>query len=758
MVAIETVTALQRAQQTLDRALTRLGTGRIEASSSVNRSLQQTQADLGREVAAQQARATTSASAREKYLVQANAYGEAENRYRTGANLIQNTIRDDSSVYERQSAVLEAERLYASVDVLYGNSLYQGEQVAFRGENYGRLAPTGLGTGSDVALTDRVFFAASDGVGGFELWTTDGTAGNETAVGDIDVGPAGQFSAGVQPKWAAANGLLYYTATNAANGTELWRSDGTKSGTFLLADLTPGAASSTINNLTEFRGSLYFTVTEGTDHYLYKSDGRAENTLRIAKIASGTPTAPKSFAVAGDSLYFVSQTPSDGIEVRRTDGTLAGTELVGNVRAGALSSFPEYVTASGNQLFFSAIGDTGGRELYVADATGVRQVADIYAGGTDGLPILAMSFMKAVTGGVVFTARDPAAGMELYFSDGVSVTRLTDLTPGPTDTPFGGPSRVAAVGDKVAFAATTGAGFYAPYLTDLAGNVQLITSDDGDALTFASHFTAAGDYIYARAAEAGLPGSRLYRIDPTTAKATAIAGTQDLPLVNQIVFGDKVVASATKAGVERTFLYGPDGLYEVPGLVAQGFAVLVPGITTGRLAQSAQSLKLAAADAASARQAALLAADRAEVFDRFYTKVADVAEKTAQNLTAADVEAEALTAQIASERLQAGSASLVAEAQLGTLLASGLQEVRRAIETETEDLQARREAKEQEAKRQQRRDALRGETEALTARPSTAGISTLGLTVESTRFAPPPVQPAYRPVLTPLTLGGAALA
>ncbi len=224
------------------------------------------------------------------------------------------------------------------------------------------------------------------------------------------------------------------------------------------------------------------------------------------------------------------------------------------------------------------------------------------------------------------------------------------------------------------------------------------------------------------------------------------------------MIGDKVVASATKAGVERTFVYGPDGLYEVPGLVAQGFAVLVPGITTSRLAQSAQSLKQSAADAASQRQAALLAADRAEIFNRFYSNVADVAEKTTQNLTAADVEAEALTAQIASERLQAGSASLVAEAQAGSLLARGLQEVRQAIKTETEDLQARREAKEQEAKRQQRRDAARGEADALTRQPSTAGISTLGLTIESARFAPPPPQPAYRPVVAPLTLGGAALA
>ncbi|KJV09737.1 hypothetical protein VZ95_09555, partial [Elstera litoralis] len=314
MVSSLTVTALQRAQQTLDRALARLGTGQIETSSTVNRPLAQTKADLGRAAAAQQAKAAEAAQQREKYSIQADAYGEAEIRYRAGANIIQSSIRDDSTVRERQSAVAEAQKLYESIDPLYGSALYQGDQVAFRGQDYGLPTPTGLGTGNDVSLSDRVFFAADDGVGGFELWSTLGTPGSEVAVGDIEVGPAGQFSAGVQPKWAAANGLLYYTATTAANGTELWRSDGTKGGTFLLSDLTPGAASSTISNLTEFKGALYFTLSEGTNHYLYKSDGRASNTVRIGQIATGA--APKYFTVAGDSLYYISQKSSDGIELR----------------------------------------------------------------------------------------------------------------------------------------------------------------------------------------------------------------------------------------------------------------------------------------------------------------------------------------------------------------------------------------------------------------------------------------------------------
>ena len=38
----------------------------------------------------------------------------------------------------------------------------------------------------------------------------------------------------------AFNGQLYFVATNEANGTELWKSDGTKAGTTLVKDINTG--------------------------------------------------------------------------------------------------------------------------------------------------------------------------------------------------------------------------------------------------------------------------------------------------------------------------------------------------------------------------------------------------------------------------------------------------------------------------------------------------------------------------------------
>lgn len=167
MVSTQTVTAMQRAQQTLDRALTRLGTGQIETSSTVNRAINQTKADLTAEIAAQQSRIDRASNDQAKYQIQAEAYGEAEMRYLQGAAIIRNSATDTATVRERQNAVTEAERLAASIDQVYGTKLHEGQQVAFRETVLGHLAPTGLGTGGNISLVDRIFYAASTGADGF---------------------------------------------------------------------------------------------------------------------------------------------------------------------------------------------------------------------------------------------------------------------------------------------------------------------------------------------------------------------------------------------------------------------------------------------------------------------------------------------------------------------------------------------------------------------------------------------------------------
>ena len=58
--------------------------------------------------------------------------------------------------------------------------------------------------------------------------------------------------------------LMFFVANDDSHGIELWRTDGTEAGTFLLQDLRPGAGDSDVFNMTAVGSTLYFTVTRSS--------------------------------------------------------------------------------------------------------------------------------------------------------------------------------------------------------------------------------------------------------------------------------------------------------------------------------------------------------------------------------------------------------------------------------------------------------------------------------------------------------------
>src|SRR5215207_5772750 len=79
---------------------------------------------------------------------------------------------------------------------------------------------------SSVAMGEIVFFGASDGIHGFELWRSDGTAAGTRLVADVCPGSC----ASLPRNLAVAGGRLFFLATGP-EGFELWVSDGTRAGT-----------------------------------------------------------------------------------------------------------------------------------------------------------------------------------------------------------------------------------------------------------------------------------------------------------------------------------------------------------------------------------------------------------------------------------------------------------------------------------------------------------------------------------------------
>src|SRR5262245_25707967 len=59
-------------------------------------------------------------------------------------------------------------------------------------------------------------------------------------------------------KLLAVGGVLFFEGCDAFLGCELWRSDGTPGGTYLLRDINGGPANSSIQSLTNVNGTLFF--------------------------------------------------------------------------------------------------------------------------------------------------------------------------------------------------------------------------------------------------------------------------------------------------------------------------------------------------------------------------------------------------------------------------------------------------------------------------------------------------------------------
>jgi ELWxxDGT repeat protein len=128
------------------------------------------------------------------------------------------------------------------------------------------------GGSEPFALTNvggTLFFAAYEPTHGQELWKSNGGglgAGTDMVA---DINPAaGAGSFPDPPSFAGVNGNLFFSATDGAHGIELWKSNGGPlgtGGTKMVADINPGAAGSIGGSpLTNVNGTLFFSATNGS--------------------------------------------------------------------------------------------------------------------------------------------------------------------------------------------------------------------------------------------------------------------------------------------------------------------------------------------------------------------------------------------------------------------------------------------------------------------------------------------------------------
>lgn len=256
--------------------------------------------------------------------------------------------------------------------------------------------------------SNTLFFQAENEAGDLLLWSSDGTADGTIVIADASMETTsfypdyytalnGTIDLRKETKMMrernhalesrslsaqamspmdeiAVNGLLLFTADQPEYGRELWRSDGTVAGTFMVRDIAAGTASSygvsTADNMVVLKDHLYFLAQDehhGTE--LWRSDGTSNGTVLVKDIVAGSGTSSiRSLTSINRYLYFSAHDGVHGSEVWRSDGTAVGTSLLKDVAPGAQSSDPRNFTAFHNDVYFSVLGAEG-VELWKTDGT-----------------------------------------------------------------------------------------------------------------------------------------------------------------------------------------------------------------------------------------------------------------------------------------------------------------------------------------------------------------------------------------------------
>jgi ELWxxDGT repeat protein len=160
-------------------------------------------------------------------------------------------------------------------------------------------------------------------------------AGTASLLLDISSGRASSAEAEVQGQFLSLGSVALAAIVTPGAGREIWVTDGTAVGTRLLLDLCPGACSSFFTPLGAVRKVGIFAARGENEQgsRLWRSDGTRPGTFAL-DASHGTPLQTcGSAAVAGSALLFSARTAGGECALWKTDGTAAGMVKMREERA-----------------------------------------------------------------------------------------------------------------------------------------------------------------------------------------------------------------------------------------------------------------------------------------------------------------------------------------------------------------------------------------------------------------------------------------
>lgn len=257
----------------------------------------------------------------------------------------------------------------------YGNQLFKSDGTIKGTQLIKDISPGNetIDNLSDMkAINGTLFFSANDHVNGYELWKSNGTENGTNLVKDINPGnKSGLQNYNDKQEFTVINDILYFSANDGINGFELWKSDGTEAGTFMIKDIK--AETGYVNDgsyprsFAVLNSTIYFIANDNIGTGLWKTDGTASGTVKILNLND-----TRILKSVNNKLFLVAETSGTTYgphDLWVSDGTQTGTKHL-KTFGDNLHSDIRYTTTLGNQLYFVAKEPNSSRKaVYKTDGT-----------------------------------------------------------------------------------------------------------------------------------------------------------------------------------------------------------------------------------------------------------------------------------------------------------------------------------------------------------------------------------------------------